>query len=344
METKYLYFLQLLEDRIKQKIINRFILSGENMSSIYKDFTRLKIVKIGNVKIGCMPGECPTLLVGTIFYHGDKLFLNEEEGLFDKSKAKEVIEYSMNYALERGLYFGLDVVFPSIKSIDNILPFVAEYNIPLFLDSPDPEVRVKAYEVANQLGVNEYSIANGIYTNSGDRELQAIKENNIETALLLVFDPASPATSMKPVDRVNILEEKLLPLAEKAGVKNILADAIVLDPASIVLSAKTIYLIKKKHGFPSGCAPANALGPVNKKNLSIDDVYGVHGGAAALVRLYGADFIMYGPVKRIKYIASTIALIDSLLGYGYRMDGVKIGRDHPLTKYLRKIQKLFVKY
>ena len=301
-----------------------------------------KVVEVCGVKIGGYLGANPALLVGSIFYLGDKLLLSKE-GDIDKGKASQVISDAISFTHDLGLNFGLDVVFPTEESVSTILPFVAEYDVPLFLDSPEPKARIRAYLMARELGIEAKSIANGIYVNTAGKELSAISESRIRAAVLLAFDPANPAASMKAEDRMKVLEDVLLPLAKKAGLENVLADAVVLDPASIAISAEAIYLFKKNLGLPSGCAPANALGPASKKALDIVQVYGVHGGAAALLRLHGADFIMYGPVKRIKYVAPAIAMVDSLLGYSAKLRGYKISGKHPMRKLLRSIQKLFTK-
>lgn len=97
------------------------------------------VVKVGKLKIGGLPGSNPTLLIGSIFYHNNKLLLDESSGRIDKDASKKVIEDAMTLAEEYGLSFALDVVFPSIESIETILPFVAEFDeLVLFLDSPDP--------------------------------------------------------------------------------------------------------------------------------------------------------------------------------------------------------------
>ena len=292
------------------------------------------------VKIGGYLGENPTLLVGSIFYLGDKLLLSKE-GDIDRGAAAQVINEAESLTRDLGLSFGLDVVFPTEESVSKIMPFVAEYDVPLFLDSPSPEARIKAYFMAKELGIEGKSVANGIYTNTSEKELEAIRESKIRAAVLLAFDPANPATSLRAESRLKILKENLIPLAWKAGVTNVIADAVVLDPASIAVSAEAIYMFKEKLGVPSGCAPANALGPASRKVLGTDAAYGVHGGAAVLLRLHGADFIMYGPVKRVKYVAHAVAMADSLLGYSARLHGAAIGRNHPLRKFLRNIQKLF---
>ena len=300
-------------------------------------------IEIGGVRIGGQPGDNPTLLVGSIFYHGDKLLVDEVKGIIDKELSKKVIEDALGIAEEYGLYFALDVIFPTPESVDNILPFISELDVPvLFLDSPDSKARIRAYSLSRELGLTHRVVANGIYVNISTDEIEALKENSILNAVLLAFDPSQPHKSMYPKDRLNIVH-KLLDLARSTDIKGILIDAVVLDPASIGLSASTIYLVKNELGYPSGCAPANALGPVSKSNFHIEEVAGIHGGTAVFLRVMGADFIMYGPVKRIKYVAPAIAMVDGLLGYLARQEGMRIREKHPLRTLLKKVQQLFVK-
>ena len=300
-------------------------------------------IEIGGVKIGGQPGDNPTLLVGSIFYHGDKLLVDEVKGIINKELSRKVIEDALSIAEEYGLYFALDVIFPTPESVDNILPFVSELNVPvLFLDSPDSKARIRAYSLSRELGLTHRVVANGIYVNTSADEIEALKENGILNAVLLAFDPSQPYKSMYPKDRLSIVR-KLLDLTRDIGVKGTLIDAVVLDPASIGLSASTIYLVKNELGYPSGCAPANALGPVSKYNFHIEEVAGIHGGIAVFLRVMGADFIMYGPVRRIKYVAPAIAMVDGLLGYLARQEGVRIRGKHPLRTLLKKVQQLFVK-
>jgi tetrahydromethanopterin S-methyltransferase subunit H len=67
----------------------------------------------------------------------------------------------------------------------------------------------------------------------------------------------------------------------------------------------------------------------------------VHGTVAAMLRVLGADYVMYGPIGRIKYIAQSVAVADSLLGYMLRREGAKLPPNHPLRRFWREIQKLF---
>lgn len=300
-----------------------------------------KIIDINGIKIGGIPGVNPPLLVGSIFYIGDKL-LRSLEGDFDRNAAKDLIESSITMAKEYMINLALDVIFNTMKAVDSILPFVAEFDIPLFLDSPDPNIRIRAYKLARELGISRRCIANGVDIRTSSEELKNIVECNLGATVLLAFDPSNPSASLKPIDRLKLVTERLLPKLEENGIRNIIIDAVVIDPGSIVLSAETILAVKNTLGYPSGCAPANAMGPVTKRNFSYEEVVGIHSSIAALLRIFGADVIMYGPLKRIKYVAPAIASIEGLLGYLAKSHGMRIPVNHPIKILIKKMQKLFI--
>ncbi|MGC9181435.1 tetrahydromethanopterin S-methyltransferase subunit H [Thermogladius sp.] len=295
--------------------------------------------RVGDYCIGGILGECPTWLVGSIFYMGDKLLTSSG---FDRNSAREKVEEAISICEKHGLVLALDVVFPREELVDDILSFVGEFNIPLFLDSPDPAVRAKAYLRASEMGLKRLSIANGLYVDSPREELEALRNSGIETSVLMAFDPRDPYTSIEPEKRLQIVR-RLLDTARDTGVKNVLVDTVVLDPSSIYLSGEAIRRIKSELKLPSGSAPANALGGATKERLGVEGAVGVHGGAAAFLRMMGADFVMYGPVSRAKYVAPVVSMVDSLLGYGLRRSGVRIEGKHPVKALLKELQQIFTR-
>lgn len=296
--------------------------------------------EVANVKLGGVLGKNPTLLIGTIFYRGDKLLGKEDGTCIDKNRAKIEVEDAMRLSENLGLQFGLDVVFPSVESVDYILPFMVEFeNLLLFLDSPNPKARVKAYQRSRELGVEDRVVANGIYPEMEVEEVNAIRESKIKAGLLLAFDPRNPYYSLKPESKLELLKG-MLETCKAAALEKPIVDVVVLDPGSIGLAVKSLELVKREYKLPTGCAPANALGGVSKKLFSEVGASGIHSGVASLLRCYGADFIMYGPVRRIRYVAYAIATIDSILAV---MSGVRVSKyRHPLNNFFKNIQKTFV--
>lgn len=296
--------------------------------------------RVGDYCIGGVLGECPTWLIPTILYHGDKLLLSPK-GEFDKKTLADKIQEALTIVSEYKLVLALDVVIPSVDSAQKILSFIGDYKIPILIESPDPQVRAHSYKIASEIGIVDYVIANGIYVDTTDEELRALRESNLKKAVLIVFDPRNPYESLSDEKRSKMLEELLIPIAKLAGVELMLLDFVVLDPGSIAICGEAIRKFKSKYESPAGCAPANALGNVSKNMVSIDELYGVHGGSAAYLRMKGADFIMIGPLSRLKYVAPVISMIDGLLGYEVRRSGRKLIEQHPIKGLLRKVQRLF---
>lgn len=299
------------------------------------------VFEIGRYRISGLLGESPTWIIATIFYAGDKYLLNQR-GDFDRKALSEKIQEAISISSEYKLVLGLDVVIPSIESTYNVLSFLGDFEIPLFIDSVNPEIRAKSYRVARELGLEKYAVANGLYASSPKEEIEALRESNLKKAVLIAFNPANPYEYIQPEKRITLLEYVLLPMAKEAGVDIPFVDFVVIDPGSISLCGEAIRILKEKYEFPAGCAPANALGSVNKQTVSLDELYGIHGGSAAYLRMLGADFVMIGPLSRVKYVAPVLAMVDGLLGYSLRRLGVKLPEEHPIKGLLRKVQRLFV--
>ena len=60
------------------------------------------IVNVAGVKFGGQPGELPSVLCGTIFYHGHKIVEDEERGLFDRTAAERLISRQAELSEETG--------------------------------------------------------------------------------------------------------------------------------------------------------------------------------------------------------------------------------------------------
>ena len=121
------------------------------------------------------------------------------------------------------------------------------------------------------------------------------------------------------------------------GVPNILVLATVLDLPSISLALESMYHVKLKLGLPVGIAPFGVVSVWSKrkkneefKRLCINSVLG-------MVKAKGADFIIYGSIRKAPYIFPTCALLDAIIAYLARFYGVKPKKkNHPLFRLMIK--------
>jgi hypothetical protein len=84
------------------------------------------IVNVAGVKLGGQPGELPSVLCGTIFYHGHKIVEDEERGLFDITAAERLISRQAELSEETGCPSVLHLYARSIEAFEKYLDFAGE--------------------------------------------------------------------------------------------------------------------------------------------------------------------------------------------------------------------------
>ena len=98
-------------------------------------------------------------------------------------------------------------------------------------------------------------------------------------------------------------------------------------------ATQAIWEIKDVLGYPSGCAPSNALYMWTKLrergSPPFEATASVVFGATVS---WGADFVLYGPTRNASWFYPACAAIDSMLAYGAQTAGIRVGKEHPLYK------------
>lgn len=289
-----------------------------------------KVFNIGNVRVGGQLGENPTVLIGSMFFRGHKIVSDHDKGIFDKKAAKELLDREEEVSAHTGNPRFIDVIGETGEALINYIEWVAgTYSSPILVDSSVPKARMEAITHFANTEVAPRLIYNSLEPHYREEELACIKECGIKSAVVLPLT----TKAMKPRDRVKILKENLLPAAERAGLDNVLVDVGVLDIPSIGWSTQTIREIKENLGYPSGCAPANAIYQWEKIAERGSPAFET---AATLVcglpLCWGGDFIFYGLTKNAPWIYPACAGLDAMMAYGAMSLGVRIGREHPLYK------------
>jgi tetrahydromethanopterin S-methyltransferase subunit H len=295
-------------------------------------FEKKQIVyEIANIKIGGDVGQNPTVMIGSIFYKGDKNIKNEKTGDFDKLRAESLINNLEDISNRTSLPAMLDIVCTNPIATEKYLTFAADVtNMPLLIDSVSEEAAIKGMEYAKEIGIIERTILNSINPDTKESIYQKIKETGLETAIVLTYSTKAIISSK---ERVKLLDD-LLPKVKKFGVKNILIDTVVMDITTLGLACKAIFKVKDKFGYPSGCGAHNAVSSwkalKKKKDKTLTLVCSalVNGFPIAI----GADFVLYGPIDEANYMFPALGIIDAAYGQVLMETGKRPIPNHPRFK------------
>jgi tetrahydromethanopterin S-methyltransferase subunit H len=290
-----------------------------------------KTYNIAGVEVGGQPGQRPTLLIGSIFFSGHKIVKDNLKGIFDKDKAKALLDADAEAHARTGNPRFIDVIGDTGPALINYLEFVAlNTDAPMLVDSFSQKVRLEALRYFTGTEVAPRLVYNSIAEDYTEEELDTLLECGIKSSIIMAFSTAAP----KPKQRIKLLTTNLLPAARQAGIENILVDPGVLDIASIGWTALAIREIKETMGFPCGCAPSNALFIWEKlRALGQPAFEAAAASTFALTQTQGADFVHYGPIRNAPWVYQAVATVDAMIGYSGRISGVQIATEsHPLYR------------
>ncbi|MFX0007214.1 MAG: tetrahydromethanopterin S-methyltransferase subunit H [Candidatus Hermodarchaeota archaeon] len=290
-----------------------------------------KTYNIAGIEIGGQPWERSTVLIGSIFFAGDKLVQDPIKGIFDKVKVKDLLEKEEEKAKFTGNPRFIDVIGETTEALIRYIEFVASCApIPIILDSPSQKVRIETIKHFADTNIMPRLIYNSIGIDHTDEELKSLKECGVENAILLAFS----MKAMKPLRKIELLENDLIQAAKSADIENILIDTGVMDVASVSWASLAIQDIKERFGYPTGCAPANAIYTWEKmKAMGKASFQAAASSILSITRLLGADFCFYGPIKNSTWVYPAIASTDGMIAYGSRLKGLRpITNIHPLFR------------
>lgn len=286
---------------------------------------------VGKISVGGQPGENPTVLVGSIFYHKQRsLSYNEETGEFNRSEAEKLIKTQEEFSDKTGLPCMLDAVLPSTKCVSKMLDFlIAVTDTPIFLDAPSAEIRVDALDYAEQVGILDRCVYNSLNPESKPMEFEKIAKVGLKAAVLLAYN----TRNMTATGRVDAAKQ-LVPLAAQRGVEKIFIDTCVLDVPTLGSAFKAIFNLKNELGYPIGCGAHNAIGTWRglKTKMGLQAVKPCAAVANALPVAAGADWVLYGPVEDAPYTFPAVAMVNAAFAQLLMEKGKLPPRSHPIFK------------
>ncbi len=296
------------------------------------------IVNVGGVKFGGQCGELPSVLCGTIFYHGHKIVEDEEKGLFDRGAAERLISRQAELSEETGCPSVLHLYARSTLAFERYLEFADRiWSGPFIIDSADAATRAAAALLVSELGYADRAIYNSISLATEEKEAQALQGSEIDSAIILAYNPAKPGVdgSLAILETGGTVREKgLLPLAREMGLVNLLIDPAVLPLGSGAGSALRFSVAAKARlGLPVGSGIHNAVSSwpwLSKKEMAVRK--GCDAAAGAMQLLAGADFLLYGPIESADIIFPAAAMADILIAEAVRDLETTQGEKHPLHR------------
>ncbi len=279
---------------------------------------------IAGVKIGGQPGEYPTALVGSIFYSGVKMVKDAQKGIFDKDKATATIAKQDEMSKKTGIPAICDVVASTGEAMSKYVEFIGDATkAPMFVDSPQPDVRLTACKHAVEVGLKNRVVYSSISPTVTDKELEAIKELGLESCVILAFH----GDEFLPEQKLELLQgtdkqEGLISKVKKAGIKNIFIDNAVLDVPSVAYVTASINAVKETLGLPCGCAPANVFDTWPRiKELSENAMDVCYASLPVFIQLHGADWLLYGPMKNADVVFPAVAMSNAIITYSGVING-----------------------
>lgn len=295
------------------------------------------VINVGGVKMGGQPGELPTVLCGTIFYHGHKILQDEDKGLFDAVKAEQLLVRQAELSEETGNPSVVHIFARTGQAFLRYLDFVESmWDGPLIIDSSDADTRSYMAQTVSEVGYADRSIYNSISVALSSREREALRDSEVDSAILLAYNPMDSGVD----GRIKILveggaglESGLLPLAEELGMANLLLDPGVSPLGSGAGSALRFSVVAKaRFGLPVGSGMHNAAsswGWLKGRGMAAKCC---DASASALQQLAGGDFVLYGPIENADIAFPVTAMVDMMVAEAVRDLEVFPQPGHPIFR------------
>ncbi len=288
---------------------------------------------IGGVMVGGQPGEYPTALAASIFYMGDKLILDEQAGEFDHDGAYEALDRMKATCDSAGVPMIVDMIGGSPKAMENYIEWAAPLELPFLIDGTTPAVRLAGARKAVDLGLAERSIFNSIGPETGEKEIDAVRELGIKTCIVMTHNARKPTFQGK----FDIAEE-CLETARRAGFSQFVFDTAVLDLVEPGPCARAIWMLKNSYGLPAGCSPTHIVNdrwPMGREKFGKLGFTVAKTSLATSIMMMGADYFMYG-IKQLE-IVPAMAMVDASIAYTARQHRVRPRSPvNPLTLLMRE--------
>jgi tetrahydromethanopterin S-methyltransferase subunit H len=289
------------------------------------------------VRLGGQPGEHPTVLCGTIFYHGHRIVQDEDRGIFDGQTAEGLVRRQAELSEETGLPSILHIYAKTAEAFQRYLGFADEiWQGPMIIDSADPLVRSAMAETVSELGYADKTIYNSISLGTSGAEADALRESEMDCAIVLAYNPSDSSVDgcMRTLEEGIGGKPGLIPLAGELGIANVLIDPGVMPLGSGAgIALRFSIVAKARLGLPVGSGIHNAVSAwLWLRNRDRLERRCCDAAAAAMQLASAANFLLYGPIENANFIFPVAAMADVLVAEASRDLDVWPVPEHPVYR------------
>src|SRR5512136_1291932 len=215
-------------------------------------------------KLGGQPGEYPTVLAASIFYNKHEIVLDDKTGKIDKPKAEALWNRCQELSDITGIPHFIQILAEFPEAFDSYISWFdsIDNKTAFLMDSSVPKALAHACKYTTDVGLAHRAIYNSINGSIMPENIEALKNSDVDAAIVLAFNPADPTVP----GREKVLVEGgvagqakgMLQIAEECGIKR-----PILDTAATPLglgsgsSYREILACKAIFGYPTGGAYHN---------------------------------------------------------------------------------------
>ncbi len=311
------------------------------MLKLFKIDKDQEIVNIGGTKIGGQIGENPTVLTGTIFYEKHKIVENQDKGIFNESKAEELINEMLELSDTTGNPCMIHVFALNNIAIEKYLDFVSRYDRPILVDSTEYKVRLHGIKYSEEIGIIDKVVYNSLSVSMNEEEINTLKDSEIDSSILLAFNPMDSSVSGR-IDLLEnggrVLEEGLLNTGKKCFSKILIDTAVTPFGEGASHAMRCVLVSKSRFGLPTGNGIHNAVSAWKwireRRKKDIMEYRACSIASNAMQAIMGADFLLFGPIEYANLVFPAVAMVDLLKGESAKGFDIDLSEGHPFNKLL----------
>lgn len=254
-----------------------------------------------DIKVGFGNFNHPPVLIGTMFYQGQRLIDHNDPTKFNEEKALKRIskhfQLSGQYKIPALIEISADTPDAMVKYLD----FYLDHFKPPFVLGGTIDARISGVNYLYEKGYNrEDFIYNAISNLKNQKEIDLFKKSLIQTVVILIL--ASP--NMTSTQRFSYITDKNQPNNEsifnrlkKLGIERIWVDGGIINIESLVHVLETQKIISTSLNIPVGTAPNLFLFKYSSPRLNIKFHTRYRRSSIMFIASWYSNFIFYGAIE-----------------------------------------------